>query len=182
MKKIFQTIALLCISFSTVTVYGQQSNLKIVFIRHGEKPEKGDNLTCKGWNRSVQLPAVLYKKIGIADYIYTPSMAQEEHTKHSRMFQTAMPYAIKYNLKINSSHQEKEFDQIAKDLKSKTGTVLVIWEHKAIAGIVAALGVEKAVEWGDDDFDSIWTVTYKDGKAMLTKDAENIHPKDDCTF
>jgi len=40
----------------TVTIY---------FIRHGEKPAKGDNLDCRGENRALQLPAVIKKKIGI---------------------------------------------------------------------------------------------------------------------
>lgn len=182
MKKIFQIIVLLCISLGAANVYGQHADLKVVIIRHGEKPESGDNLTCKGWNRSVQLPAVLYSKIGKADYVYVPSMAMEERTKHSRMFQTVMPYAIKYNLRINSSHQEKDFAQIAQDIKSKTGIVLVVWEHKAIAGLVAALGVDKTMVWADDDFDSIWTITFSGDKINVTKDKENIHPKDDCTF
>ena len=40
-------------------------NLKVVIIRHGEKPadksEGGDNLSCQGQNRALQLPAVLIK-------------------------------------------------------------------------------------------------------------------------
>ena len=47
-------------------------NLKVVIIRHGEKPTEkpsdksdgGDNLSCQGQNRALQLPAVLIKKIG----------------------------------------------------------------------------------------------------------------------
>ena len=37
-------------------------DLKVVIIRHGEKPEKpatGDNLTCQGENRVLQIPEVL---------------------------------------------------------------------------------------------------------------------------
>ena len=41
-------------------------NLKVVIIRHGEKPadkaDGGDNLSCQGQNRALQLPAVLIKK------------------------------------------------------------------------------------------------------------------------
>jgi hypothetical protein len=41
------------------------NSLKVVIIRHGEKPETGDNLSCQGENRALQLPAVLYKKYNI---------------------------------------------------------------------------------------------------------------------
>ena len=33
--------------------------LRVVIIRHGEKPEEGDNLSCAGLNRALALPAVL---------------------------------------------------------------------------------------------------------------------------
>src|SRR5579863_10187493 len=73
----------------------QNRALRIVFIRHGEKPEKGSNLTCKGLNRSLQLPAVITKKFGVPDFIYVPSMKQSEKTTHARMFETVVPLAAK---------------------------------------------------------------------------------------
>ena len=33
--------------------------MRIFFIRHGERPPKGDNLPCTGLNRALALPAVL---------------------------------------------------------------------------------------------------------------------------
>lgn len=66
----------------------QDENLKLVFIRHAERPEDGDNLTCKGFNRSIQLPAVLYKKFGIPSNIYVPSINLGKSTRRARMFQT----------------------------------------------------------------------------------------------
>lgn len=165
------------------TANAQSNTLRIVFIRHGEKPVTGDNLTCQGLNRAMKLPAVLYAKFGVPAFTFVPSIGLGESTKHSRMFQTVMPLAAKYNLVINSSHQERDSVGIAADLKSRTGTVLILWEHKGIAPIVRALGInENDLQWPDNDYDSIWIVTFKDGKPTFSKDKENIKPAEGCSF
>ena len=46
------------------------TNIKVIFIRHGEKPLKGDNLTCQGVNRSLQLPEVITTKFGVPAYTF----------------------------------------------------------------------------------------------------------------
>ena len=158
----------------------QAPNLKLVFIRHGEKPLKGDNLTCQGLNRALLLPDLINKKFGVPSFLFVPGLALGESTKHARMFQTITPVAIKYNLPINSSHTEKDSTGIAQDLKSKNGTVLIVWEHKAIKSIIHALGISDNLIWPDDDYDSIWIVTFKNGKAVLTKDKEGLKPALNC--
>jgi hypothetical protein len=165
------------------TGYSQTTqNLTIVFIRHGEKPKVGDNLTCQGINRSLQLPAVIKAKFGIPDYVLVPGLGLGEATKHSRMFQTVIPLAAKYNIILNTSHAEKDSIAIAADLKSKKGTVLVVWEHKAIAPIIRSLGVSMNLKWPDDDYDSIWIVTFTNGEAVFTKDTEGLKPSTDCAY
>lgn len=160
----------------------QTKNLKLVFIRHAEKPPKGDNLTCQGLNRALQLPALLSAKFGAPNYLFVPGLALGQSTKHARMFQTISPIAIQFNLHVNTSHAEKDSVQVAEDLKSKTGTVFIVWEHKAIKSIVHALGIADNLIWPDDDYDSIWIVTYTNGKAALTKDMEGLKPAAGCKF
>ena len=75
----------------------QNKDLKLVFIRHGEKPLKGDNLTCQGLNRALLLPNFIFKRFGVPSYLFVPGLALGEATKHARMFQTITPLAIKYN-------------------------------------------------------------------------------------
>lgn len=160
-----------------------QSNktLKVILIRHGEKPKSGSNLTCEGLNRSLQLPGVLDKKFGKPDYLYVPSLALGDSTKHARMFETAIPLAVKYQLELTSRFEEKDFSGIAANVKEKKGTVLMIWEHKAIKDIAAALGVSNPPKWDDDDYDSIWIITFSDNKTpTLTFDKENIKPSNKC--
>ncbi len=183
MQKIISILFIGFAGFFINSSFAQSADLKVVIIRHAEKPAKGDNLTCQGLNRAMQLPKVLYKKFGKPDYTYIPSMAMDTNTKHSRMFQTVIPMAVKYNLILNSKHEEKDYAGIAEDIKSKKGTVLIVWEHKAIAPIVAALGInEPGLTWSDDDYDSIWIITFQNGKATLTKDKEDLKPSAKCNY
>ncbi len=181
MRKIISALALVLISLSTVKA--QTAGLKIVFIRHGEKPLKGDNLTCQGLNRSMKLPAVITSKFGVPAFVFVPGLGLGEATKHARMFETIVPLVSKYNLTVNSSRTEKDSLGMAADLKSRNGVVLVSWEHGGIAPIVRALGVQEAgLKWPDDDYDSIWIITFNNGKAILSRDKEDIKPSADCNF
>ena len=152
----------------------------MIIIRHGEKPDKGDNLSCKGFNRALQLTEVLQRKFGIPDRIYTPSPNLGGSTSAARMYQTIIPFAVKYNLKINTKYEVKDEKQIADAIKKQSGTVLLVWEHKAIPKILKALGVEGKMDWDDNVFDSIWIITLQNGTAKLSKDREGINPSADC--
>jgi hypothetical protein len=175
-------ILFLIIVAFTVAANAQSNELKIVFLRHAEKPEKGDNLTCQGLNRSLLIPAMLTKRFGVPDFTFVPGLGLGENTKHSRMFENVVPLAAKYNLTLNSSHKERDSSELAADLKSKKGLVLVVWEHKAIAPILHALGINTNLTWPDDDYDSIWIITFKNGAAVLIKDKEGLKPGEGCPF
>src|SRR5579863_5027199 len=134
--------------------------LRVVIIRHAEKPLKGDNLNCQGLNRSIRIPAILVAKFGVPDYTYVPAMGLDSSTRHSRMFQTIIPLAVKYNLIINTKFAEKDSDGVALDIRSKSGTVLMVWEHRDLTPVVRAFGIRDFnLHWSDDDYDSIWIIT-----------------------
>ena len=170
--------------------HSPDTHLKVVIIRHGEKPAEasvkqadgGDNLSCQGQNRALQLPAVLIKKIGKPDYTYVPALKLDKNTAHSRMFQTVTPFAVKYDLTINSKYDESELSNVAKSVLKKTGTVLMVWEHSAIPDLATALGVDNPPKWKGADFDSMWIVTYASGKAELTLEQEGLSPPKSCNF
>ena len=149
--------------------------LKIVLIRHGEKPETGDNLSEQGLQRALQLPAVLFAKFGLPDHVFVPSLGLDVATSHCRMFQTVTPFAIHYNLRINSKFDEKDATGLANHVLGKTGTVLIVWEHHMIDTIVSSIGLTGAPLWSDTDFDSIWIVTFTQaGTPILTIDRQNL--------
>ena len=158
------------------------NKLKVVIIRHGEKPKDGDNLSCQGQNRALQLAAVLHHKLNLPKYIYVPALKSDDSTKHSRMFQTISPFAIKHNIAINSKYSADENEKIAKNVFKKSGTVLMVWEHNAIQQLANTLGIDNPPQWDDADFDSIWVISYSDGKAILSMDKEGLNPASTCSY
>ena len=176
------TLACCLVFFGANRAIAQDKSLKLVFIRHGEKQDNGDNLNCQGLNRSMSLPAVLYKKFGKPGNVYIPALSMGEATKHTRMLQTISPFIIKYGINLNSAFDEKDYKNIARALLKEKGTVLIVWEHKNIPAIVNYLGVRNYLDWSGDDFDSIWIVTFANDKATLTRDKERLNPPAGCPF
>lgn len=183
MKKNYSLIlALLVLSlnFQCSAQKATSSLKKLVIIRHGEKPDKGDNLSCQGLNRALQLPAVLHRKFGNPDYVYVPAVKTGSSTSTARMYQTIVPFAVQYNLTIDTKFDVDNTDGLVKSLLKKSGTVLIVWEHKHIDNILKSLGMSNVPKWEDGDFDSIWIVDFSSGKPVLTKDREGISPAADC--
>jgi outer membrane lipopolysaccharide assembly protein LptE/RlpB len=158
------------------------NDLKVVIIRHAEKAKDGDNLSCQGQNRALQLASVLHQKINKPDFTYVPALKLDKATKHSRMFQTVTPFAVKYDLTINSKYAVDDYDDVAKSVLKKQGTVLMVWSHSEIPNLLNALGVDDVPEWSDADFDTIWTITYDNGKVKLALDQEGLKPSTACIF
>jgi hypothetical protein len=180
---LLSTLILLIVCLATFTCKAQSKNLRLIFIRHGEKPDNGDNLSCMGLNRAMKLSEVLKAKFGLPGKVYVPALHLGKSTSRDRMFQTVSPFAIKYNLAINSSFEEEDANGIAADLGGKKGTILLVWEHSQIKPILKALGLSvKGLQWPDNDFDTIWIVGYKKGQPFLTVDKEGISPAAGCNF
>ena len=152
--------------------------LKVVLIRHAEKPPNGDHLSCQGLNRALALSGALYPMIGRPDFVYVPTIPAGQSTNHARMLETIAPFAIKYNLTISNNFDESNVSGLAEDILKKKGTVLVIWEHKSIESIARALGVtDHHLSWDSDDYDSIWIIDFSNGTAHLEKKREGLTPR-----
>ncbi|QNK62494.1 histidine phosphatase family protein [Pedobacter sp. PAMC26386] len=174
-------LAFLCALIFFVLPAPVKSQDRIVIIRHAEKQEQNENLNCQGLNRSLKLINVLYKKIGIPVSIYVPPLGNGNKTLHSRMFQTITPFAVRYNVSINSSYDENDFERIAKEIKHQKGTVLLVWNHSQIPALAKALGVKhQKLKWNASDFDSMWIITGTGKNKVLKIDREGILPGVNC--
>ena len=155
--------------------------LKVVIIRHAEKPELGDNLCPMGQNRALALPAVLDTLIGVPDFTYIPKLNTGKATSRVRMLQTITPFAVKHNLTLNSSFKEQDVNEVAADITKKSGVVLMVWEHSNIPDLAKALGIKGKLKWKKEDFESIWIIEFKNqSEPTLRIEQENIKPKGDC--
>jgi len=124
----------------------------------------------------------LYKKFGKPGNVYIPALEMGGSTKRTRMLQTISPFIIKYDINLNSAFDEKDYKGLGKALLKESGTVIIVWEHKNISAIVNYLGIKNYLNWQGDDFDSIWIVTFANGKTLLTKDKERLNPSAGCPF
>jgi len=175
-------LAIVAACTTTPAVANPSEALRVVIVRHGEKPDDGDQLTCRGHNRALQLPAVIVGKYGKPGVIYVPALGLGATTSHARMFETAAPLAIKYNLAIDSKFDEKDATGVAADIQTRTGTVLLVWEHSAIGDVARALGIGSPPKWKGKDFDGIWVITYAKGHASLEIASEGLSPTEDCSY
>jgi hypothetical protein len=170
-------------SFSFPWGRGPGDGLTVVVFRHAEKPKKGDNLNCQGLNRSLALAPVLYGRFGLPAAVYVPALGLGDNTLHSRMFQTMIPFAARYNLSVTSKFGEDETGALASAVLARTGVVMIIWEHKRLPDIARALGVRDTdLHWPDDDYDSLWIITFRNGVAHLERSAEGLRPAEACPF
>lgn len=160
--------------------------LRILIIRHGEKPDSGYNLNCQGWNRAIALPKAIIPQFGIPDLVYVPNMTTGKKTKTVRMYQTVIPMAIKYSLLVNSKYEETDSLEISDNIIHQKGTVLIVWDKKNIAPLVRNLGIRNTIlEWSDKDYDSIWIIEFiKNAEGglvpALRRGRENIVPSKEC--
>jgi hypothetical protein len=106
-----------------------------------------------------------------------------DETKDCRMFQTVTPFAVKYRLAVNSSFAVGDEQRLVDKIRTNSGTVLAVWEHKRLIDIASMRGVRSMdLNWTRDEFDKIWLVTITNGHAVLTEDKEDIHPDSNCSF
>lgn len=187
------SLTLLLVVFGGMLVSGESAcvwpdggggdGLTVVLIRHGEKPDGGDHLSCQGLNRALALPGVLYPLIGRPDICYVPSISQSSSVDHARMLETVMPFAVKYNLRVSDKYDVDDVHALAQDILKRKGTVLVVWEHAKLNSIATDLGAgDQFFPWASDDFDSIWVITFHKGKAHLEKKKEGLKPAAACPF
>jgi hypothetical protein len=171
---------------------------KIMIIRHAEKPpEKGppfgigadgeednESLTVKGWQRAGGLAALFAPPGGVLcnPHLATPAViyaspahdeaphgAKQAGSKSKRPHQTVAPLAAKLNISIDLSFQRGEEAALAANVLTRTGVVLISWQHELIVEIVRHLvsgappEAEIPAHWSDKRFDVIWVFTPPNG-------------------
>lgn len=146
-------------------------------IRHSEKPTNNGapygvtlegeqdkySLTVLGWQRAGALvglfaPGPLQRReLAVPDYLY--AAGSDKHSPSKRPEQTIVPLANRLNLKIDSSFIKGQEHELTESARSRSGVVLVSWEHKAIPDVAGYLlegtGIQ-APAWPEHRFDVIW--------------------------
>ncbi|RQH06186.1 histidine phosphatase family protein [Paraburkholderia dinghuensis] len=180
---------------------GATGNIEtLVFVRHAEKPPAGlGQLSCKGLNRSLALPAVVAAKYGKPDAIYAPDPGERKDDNgqpyyYVRPLATIEPTAIQFGLPVQTPYGFSQTAALGDALvnpKWRNRTVVVAWEHreieKLVRQIVGAHGGEPrdVPEWQSADFDSIYVVRIDWSgdrpRARFSHEREDLDGRaDDC--
>lgn len=159
-----------------------------MLIRHAEKqPEdppgpppygikangkkKRYSLTVRGWQRSGALvPFFCAPKppVETPSSIYASAVTDDnDETKSRRPQETVTPLAQRLGIEINASHTIGQEAQLAAAIQSRSGVVLVAWEHKHIPLLAAALKTSAPSAWPDDRFDVVWILTMERGEYFF---------------
>ncbi len=169
----------------------------LVFIRHGEKPEKGLGLlTPKGLNRALRLPEFFAANFPRPDYIFAPNPSVKVTEIHGdgerydcvRELLTIGPTAVALGIPVNTQLPYCDPGLLADTLLDscyREATIYLCWEHMMLVDFAKVMlkrfGHEDAkLEWHNTDFDTIYvfTIDWSTTPPHLTFDvrAQNIGP------
>ena len=128
---------------------------RVILIRHGEKPDKGDDLSPRGYQRA----RCLADHFSSHAYNVTHLFAYTDHPT-KRPVETLTPIANKLGLQIDTRAGRDDIDDLIDHIKKldTNATAVVCWEHKVIRDIAKALGVDHAPDYYSDDFDHEWRI------------------------
>ncbi|KAK7994585.1 hypothetical protein PG991_016173 [Apiospora marii] len=149
----------------------------VYFIRHGEKPKKGDGLNSDGVKRAQCLRGVF----GVAsDYNITHVMAQrpKKNGKQKRPYDTVLPLATDMGLDVDTSCKRDDIDCVVDIIKNYKGdgNILICWEHKRMKDVAKALGVKKFKKYPKKAFNLIYEVPpkYKKVAAISSENCRGL--------
>jgi hypothetical protein len=160
--------------------------MKIMFIRHGEKPSgsdfgvspKGKNdkedLTVTGWQRAGALarffspanPATMPAGLAVPTRIFAAAVNSASHSKRPQ--ETVTPLSQLMGLKIDKKHGDGDEAALARAAveAAADGPVLVAWQHGEIPCLISLVaGQPLAPKWPSTRFDLVWVLDSDDGTS-----------------
>jgi hypothetical protein len=168
----------------------------IVCIRHGEKPPGAlGQLSCRGLNRALGLPAVLLAKYGTPQFIFAPNPTDKVDEKDNpsgyfyvRPIATIEPTAIRCGLPVDTEFGFSEIERLEHQLEKPpyySATIFVAWEHVVLGdfarNILKTYGGDptQVPPWPHKDYDTIYVfkITRNEGQKSITFtiDHENLN-------
>ncbi len=142
-----------------------------------------ESLTVRGWQHAGSLAAVFAGAaaasaeggLGRPDHIFAAGVGKKRvksadgkrHTigSHSRRpLETVTPMAARLGLTPATEHSKGEEAALVKDALSRSGTVLICWQHEDIPAIGnLIMGNAKGVpqNWPEDRYDLVWIFERK---------------------
>jgi hypothetical protein len=174
--------------------------VKIMVIRHGEKPGDPDNspgidpngnadpqsLTAQGWRRAHALvglfdptaPATPRAGLAAPQQLFATEISDPDSSK--RPLETLTPLAQALQLPIDASIKGSNVDKLCHDAKKGGGVVLIAWKHEVIPAIAQGLTSDPVpAKWPKERFDMVWVFDLQpNGSYRFSQVPELVLPGD----
>jgi len=165
--------------------FGQsaQPPATVLLIRHAEKLTDGQmDLSPVGFERAKVIPRLFGgaapHNLPRPDFLFATHVSK----KSNRPVETITPLSAALKLPIDSTYADDDYASLAKLLlsgKYAGKVVLVAWHHGKLAEFAESLGISpKPAAWPDTQFDRVWRIDYRDGKATLMNLPQELMPGD----
>ncbi len=172
----------------------------IIALRHGEKPanaeddaqevdeagpgfdeegrENPSSLTLRGWQRSgalagTALCGLLAQRAGV-----TFAVPSYGHTDQHRSYQTVHALARRFGEKPKPWTSADEVDELLTRALACDGTLVLCWEHDALAQFARKLSHAAPADWPHGRFDVLWVFERSDDAYGFKQIAQDLLPGD----
>jgi len=161
---------------------------QVVLIRHGEKPDVGNELNAQGFERANALPLFfqtnpVVTQFGPVAAIY--AMAPGSSDGSLRPIETVTPTARALGLPVQSTLTKDQTSELVSEIEGNPSydgkTVVICWEHKMIPVIASGFGLKDGPEkWPGSVFDRAWVLGFHsvEGAVSLQDIGEQVLPGD----
>ena len=170
---------------SLIAQTAPQPPATIYLIRHAEKlTDKRPDLAPQGFLRAALIPNLFLPSADDSRVPLTKPdalFATARSKNSNRPFETIMPLSSALNEPISNEILDEDYANLAKLLlggQFAGKVVLVSWHHGKLPELTTALGANPPYKWPDTQFDRIWRIDYKNGKATLTDLPMSLLPGD----
>jgi hypothetical protein len=144
---------------------------QVLLMRHGHKDPSASsyNLSPAGFQRAIALASVIPACFGAPTQITTYAL-DDETSKNARSYQTAVPLGVAsgVNIRIDRTSRQdsrRSGEQMLRDPSLQGGLLVLFWEHRHLPLLAAGLGWDGMPPIADDDFDTLYRLTYATDSA-----------------
>jgi phosphohistidine phosphatase SixA len=146
----------------------------ILLLRHGEEPAIQPNLDLSGdgQKRAERLAKFIPKEFGKPGSIFVASPSSSS----ARCYLTMRPLAAALKATVEASFKGEDYAPLAFKLLGdpalRNELVVVCWTHNELPSLAAYLNVSRKdfpTRWPDEDYDSLFVLSYKNGTRPTVK-------------